>query len=494
MCGSTEIDGYAFASGVDFLDKASTDITTQATFLIRGAVFRSKNITRTPEGLSLNICSLGELLDMYHAHKATKIHDKVYALRGMCSDDLSIAQLEPDYSLQWNILMERLVKFILGKHVSVSSWENKETAIISAKGCILGKVSEVETNVGRGGGQTVKAIFNNTSKQQGHTRNGSAFWTLPTSVKLIQKGDIICLFQGASKPTVVRLREDYFTIIVVAANPPKDLQTDNGPVSWSELLQSVHFVREFLLVWNWRVSSGKFQDRRKYDEMMQMNSLQLDLDTGLSGQLSAATRIWHVALILGDLGEYKKEEESLRVAEEGYKRVVGKEHLIIVKSRHGLTPLSWAAGNGHGAIVQLLLTKDDVDIDVKDSKFYRTPLSWAAENGEDSIVKQLLATKKVDVNAKDKYSRTPILYAAVNRRETVVQLLLEAKANVEAKDEDGWTPLLVAVGEGHEAVVKLLLEAKADVYAKDICGWTPLWRATRSKNWDIVELLRSKEK
>jgi hypothetical protein len=110
MCGSTEIDGHAFASGLGFLDKASADITTQVAFLIRGAVFRSRNITRTQEGLSLDICTLGELLDMYHAHKATKVHDKVYALLGMCSDDLSTARLEPDYTLQWSILMERVAK------------------------------------------------------------------------------------------------------------------------------------------------------------------------------------------------------------------------------------------------------------------------------------------------------------------------------------------------------------------------------------------------
>lgn len=49
--------------------------------------------------LPLDICSLGQLVDMYYAHKATKRHDKIYALRGMCSDDLSTARLEPNYDL-----------------------------------------------------------------------------------------------------------------------------------------------------------------------------------------------------------------------------------------------------------------------------------------------------------------------------------------------------------------------------------------------------------
>ena len=35
---------------------------------------------------------------MYYAHKATRLYDKVYALLGMCLDDLSKAVLEPNYT------------------------------------------------------------------------------------------------------------------------------------------------------------------------------------------------------------------------------------------------------------------------------------------------------------------------------------------------------------------------------------------------------------
>jgi hypothetical protein len=64
---------------------------------MQGAIFRPMHIAKKQDRLSLDICSLGELLDMYYAQKATKRYDKVHALLGMSSDD-RITSLGPDYS------------------------------------------------------------------------------------------------------------------------------------------------------------------------------------------------------------------------------------------------------------------------------------------------------------------------------------------------------------------------------------------------------------
>ena len=160
------------------------------------------------------------------------------------------------------------------------------------------------------------------------------------------------------------------------------------------------------------------------------------------------------------------------------------------KDNSGQTPLSYAAGNGHKAIVELLLATGRVDINLKGGSG-QTPLSCAAKNGHESVTILLLAIDKVDVNSKDNLGQTPLSYAAENGHIAIVKLLL-ATGEVDVDMRDGLyrTPLWYAARNGHEAVVKLLLATgKVDVDKKDGLYQTPLWNAARNGHEAVVKLL-----
>jgi len=105
MCKSKKINRYAFCLGVNSLkDFYETRLDMQSlirlvTYLIKEAIFRPKYLMGSSSRSSLDICLLGKLIDMYHAHRATKRHDKVYALLGMSLDNLSRVNLLPNYKV-----------------------------------------------------------------------------------------------------------------------------------------------------------------------------------------------------------------------------------------------------------------------------------------------------------------------------------------------------------------------------------------------------------
>ena len=68
--------------------------------------------------------------------------------------------------------------------------------------------------------------------------------------------------------------------------------------------------------------------------------------------------------------------------------------------------------------------------------YVRTSLSYAAENGHEAVVK-LLLERGVDPYCKERVGHTPLLWAVEHGHETVVQQLLEKDADFESKDEDG---------------------------------------------------------
>ncbi|KAN0075032.1 Heterokaryon incompatibility protein (HET) domain containing protein [Elaphomyces granulatus] len=320
MCGPAEMNGYTFCFGLGKLklpykaDSGLQSLIRSVTYLLQGAIFRPRYAMTTPR------LSLGELIDMYHTREATKRHDKIYALLGMSLEGPSAAGLLPNYQITWKETLQQLVEFILCKEITVKTWNEREIAVIKTKGCILGRVSLVESDSTRYDRQYVTVIFQNTSTQNTSTslenkRKWGDRWVLRASAKSIQKGDIVCLVQGASKPSIIRPCKDHFAVIVIAV-PFRRIP---------ESLPSMEiYPRDFLLVWNWDESLPNLQGQAPGETSIGISTLVSEYSMTASNNL---TSLYNMTLILQDVKEYEEAGKRLHEIIEGHEGPSTERHL-----------------------------------------------------------------------------------------------------------------------------------------------------------------------
>ncbi|RAK94830.1 HET domain-containing protein, partial [Aspergillus ibericus CBS 121593] len=224
MCGTVQINGYNFCKGLDNLEPSSTLMAriSPVSFLIRGASFRSYNDCHSTATLLI-----GELVSMYRSHKATKQHDKIYALLGLSSDSDSAA-LVPDYEIPWHEVFRRVTQHVFPK-------------------CF------VEICYGQ---QTFKVAFNQTCQKLGYRDKWKAEWSLQASGELLQDGDIICLLEGLSQPSVLRLCADYYTVVTPVVRPKQQVQITEDDVTVRENC-SAHGLCDIFM--DWKVSEPEHE-------------------------------------------------------------------------------------------------------------------------------------------------------------------------------------------------------------------------------------------
>ena len=511
-------------------------------YLIRGASFRPRHVgdedSRRAGGFSLQICPLSQLVDMYHTRGATINLDKVYALLGMGSDGPYPEALKTNYNSSWKHVFHALVDWCLPSQPSViSTWEDREVAVIEAKGCILGQISSVSEDAARHDMQRVEIVWRKNAPNQWAAAAAAAtnvsHLSLQASAKAIKKGDLVFLLRGTSSsaPIIVRLCDDGFSAIIIKVFFSPIRPTDDLP-AWVAAVTA--FPNDLLLVWDWAASESE-------DANGQENYESLVTDRGLPEcpgrttcqcqvHLDQAVRLWNFGLVLNGLGRCRDAIRNLQKAVEVYRvgaglrsadttmnhsawrecdaNVLGVLKSLFADSSKGLAietrykenrqvPLSWAAREGHEEMVKMLVSTTmgdaDDDVDTKDLDG-RTPLWWAAEGGHHAVVALLVATGKVDIDVRaGGHGCSPLLRAAMHGHGTTVELLLgTGEVDVDVKDASGWTPLWWAANNGHDVVVAQLLAAGAavDVDTRGYgCKGSPLLCAAKNSHEVAVRLL-----
>jgi ankyrin repeat protein len=132
-----------------------------------------------------------------------------------------------------------------------------------------------------------------------------------------------------------------------------------------------------------------------------------------------------------------------------------------------------AAAEGHLDVVQYLLGREEVDVNVVD-RFGFTPLQ-DAEKGKFTTIIQALKARGADKTLAAKNVLSYRLMDACNQGDTeeVRRLVEEEHADVNTADYDGRVPLHVACSAGHEPVVRYLLSKGANTDGTNVDSLPP---------------------
>ncbi|OHS96252.1 hypothetical protein TRFO_37612 [Tritrichomonas foetus] len=202
---------------------------------------------------------------------------------------------------------------------------------------------------------------------------------------------------------------------------------------------------------------------------------------------------------------------------EDRKKIKVNEKAIQGNTNFLVTPLHLACKNGFLEIIEKLLSHSRIDVNVKTINmelqkvqlksltqsqaqnliFDRdvTPLHYSCKNGNVSIVKMLLSKKQINIDVKatiqdDIYN--PIHLSSMYGHYEVTKLLLKKKHSFLNSQTNVcyYTPLHLASKYGKDNVVALLCQqSDIEINAKDARYMTPLHHACLNGQIDVVKIL-----
>jgi ankyrin repeat protein len=161
------------------------------------------------------------------------------------------------------------------------------------------------------------------------------------------------------------------------------------------------------------------------------------------------------------------------------------------QNERGQCALWCPALQGFTEIVEDLLQRPDIRVDLPERKRGLTPLAAAVAMGRATIVKRLIQTGRANVNAPDRGRCTPIFLAIARQDSAILEILLaDDRLDLSWQDSHGRTPLIYSVSKGQKAMTKLLLgHPNPYVDIRDSDGRMALWYAVEQVDGDTVQLL-----
>lgn len=197
------------------------------------------------------------------------------------------------------------------------------------------------------------------------------------------------------------------------------------------------------------------------------------------------------------------DDEGKAALSEAIKFNHGDIAMLLIK--HGADPNELyidEEGNPHNLLMDSIIVENEEFAEALLSKNAKidhvdesgvTVLIQAAHRGMINIVETLLIKNDLtlDVNAANNEGITALIAASSEGHSEIIELLLKSKVavQVDAVDTDGTTALMAAAVRGHAGVVKSLLTAKANVDKQNVDGHTALMFAYNGKTqvetlWD----------
>ncbi|XP_059181825.1 ankyrin repeat domain-containing protein 16 [Centropristis striata] len=156
--------------------------------------------------------------------------------------------------------------------------------------------------------------------------------------------------------------------------------------------------------------------------------------------------------------------------------------------RSGDTLLHYAARKGHLDIVEYLIKRVGMDVEVYNND-YKRPLHEAASMTHQACVSYLLQ-EGAKVDSLKKADWTPLMMACTRRNLAVIQELLGHGADPALRNKDGWNSFHIACREGDPLVIQHLLVVSPDVWrTQSRTRRTPLHTAAMHGCEEVVRIL-----